>query len=713
MTRVTSPMPWLRRVQWPRGLRAAVAVGIAVLVSHSLGFPPAAAALGAFNPLLVDNGGPYRPRLTVMLTTIFGGAIAYMAGALLPASLWIVVPVTAVVAFTVTFARVVSQPVASSSVLVLVLYFAGLGGIVHSVHGLVIADCIIVMGGIWAVVLSLLLWPLDPFRPARLAVAGCYLWMAQFTARLILSDDPSEVENADPGFEWRRQQRIRIEAARTALSSTSARAPSRTIRARNLTVLLETSDMLLARTMRLAELRATAVRLHLADSSALATDITQWLAGAEQAIANGLPQKPADAGAAFTREGSLRLQFVTRRQQQLTARQPTDHDGLYTHLLREERDALLEIEVAFDAVRALWIGVETPATNFGVKLNNDRTPGWIEALRANWTLKSAALRHAMRMLVVGVVDVIVMRLIHVNHGFWLPMTSIILLQPFSAGSVRKSYQRVTGTVAGGIFAAILAATISDPTLMLVIITLLSALTVATFAVDYAVYCLFLTPTFVLLSLPHAHDWRYAFIRIGTTLAGAAIAIVAMRTLWPERAEAELSHLLRRGAEAASAYLDAMLSFWQFDPEVRQVGERQFLAPARRACGLASNDAEEAVDRVMQEPSFGHQADAGIILRNESLTFVTYLRRLTQSITTLALVGANTPEARARLQPIAERLKHLANGVPLAVLPAELEEPSDATRIDVAEEQMQRMQRQTGVLERAAAKLWQAGVHTPS
>jgi len=702
---MTTPMPWLRRLQWPRGLRAAAAVGIAMLVSQSLGFPPAAAALGAFNPLLADNGGPYRSRLTVMLTTIFGGAIAYIAGALLPTSVWIVLPVTAAVAFAITFARVVSQPVASSSVLILVLYFAGLGGVVHSVHSLVISDFIIILSGIWGVALSLLLWPLDPFRPARLAVAGCYLWMAQFTARLIPSDDPAEVENADPGFEWRRQQRIRIEAARTTLASTSARAPSRTVRARNLTVLLETSDMLLARTMRLSELRATAVRLNLAGSAALATDMTHWLAGAEQAVADALPRKPADSGIAFTPQGSLRLQFITRRQQQLAARQTNPTDRLHTHLLREERDALLELEVAFDAVRALWIGVETTAPNFVERLNKDRTPSWIEALQANWTLKSAALRHALRMLVVGVVDVIVMRLIHINHGFWLPMTSIILLQPFSAGTVRKSYQRVIGTVAGGIFAAILAAAISDPTVMRVVIIVLSGLTVATFAVDYSVYCLFLTPTFVLMSLPYAHDWRYAFIRIGTTLAGAAIAILAMRTLWPERAEAELAHLLRRGAGAASAYLDAMLSFWQFDPAIRSVGERQFLAPARRACGLASNDAEEAVDRVMQEPSFGHQADANIILRSESLTFVTYLRRLTQSITTLALVGADTPEARARLQPIAERLKHLANGEVMTPLHVEAEESSEATRIDVAEEQMQRMQRQTGVLESAAAKLW--------
>ncbi len=705
-------LTWLRRFQWPRGLRAAIAMGSAMLAAHAFGLPPAAAALGVFNPLLADNGGPYRTRLTTMLTTILGGAIAYIIGALIPAPITIVILATLLIAFAVTFARVISQPLASSSVLILVLYFAGLGGTLHTLHAAGIAAGLITLGGIWAVILSLLLWPIDPFRPARLSVAGCYLWMAQFTER-ISTQDPAASRDADPNFDWRRQQRLRIEAARTALSSTAARAPSRTIRARNLTVLLETSDLLLARTMRLAEFKAAAATGNLTASFALTVDITRWLAAAEHAIETALVDKPADAAASFARDGSHRVQFLTRRQLLVATRPQAEPDNIRDHLLREERDALLEVEIAFDAVRALWTGTETPSSNFVSPRPRDTSPGWLDNLRANWTLESAALRHALRMMVVGVVDVIVMRLIHINHGFWLPMTSIILLQPFSAGTVRKSVQRVTGTIAGGIFAAILAAGIAQPMVLLVIITTLSALTVATFAVDYAIYCLFLTPTFVLLSLPHTHDWRYAFVRIGTTLAGALIAILAMRLLWPERADLELGHLLRRGASAAAVYLDTMLAFWQVAPDLSHAAESTLLAPARRACGLASNDAEEAVDRVMQEPTFGRAADAETTLRTESLTFVTYLRRLTQSITTLALVGADSPEARTRLEPIVHRLQTLATRTNDLTILSEVEAPTVAspapepvlTRMDVAEEQMQRIERQTGVLERAAIALW--------
>ncbi len=691
------------RVQWSRGARAAAAVGVAMGTAHALGLPTAPAALGAFNPLLVDNGGPYRTRLTTMLTTMVGGAISYIAGALVPHAIGWVVLATMAVGFGVTFARVLNQQMASSSVLILVLYFAGLGGAVHTLEGAAYASGIVLLGGVWSIGLSLVLWPMDPFRPARLAVAQCFEGMSEFTWGLAGDEAPGD------GFEWRRQQRIRIEEARATLAGTAARVPSRTIRFRNLTVLLETSDMLLARTMRLAEFEELARREGLADSLALARQMATWLAGAEHAVAIALQEKPGDAAAAFSHKGSLRLDLVTRRRQVIAGRAAVADDAVYGHLLREERDALLEVEILFDAVRGLWTGTEMPQSAYVSAYGVETPPGWVEAVELNFTMKSAAFRHALRMMLVGTLDVLIMDRINLNHGFWLPMTSIILLQPYSAGTVRKSVQRVTGTVSGGILAAVLAALIAEPWVMFATVTGLGALTVGTFSVDYAVYCFFLTPTFVLLSLPHPHDWQYALIRIGTTLAGSLIAVVAMRFLWPERAEEELGHLMRRGAGAAADYLQAMLDFWQFDGAARREGERRLLAPARRGCGLASNDAEEAVDRVLQEPSLrslgGHRGDAETTLRTEALTFVTYLRRMTQTITTLALVGKDSEEARRRLEPIARRLRALADGRGDEPVPEFMEDGPVSYGVDVAEEQMQRMERQTAVLERAAEGIW--------
>jgi uncharacterized membrane protein YccC len=690
---------------WERLWRTVFAVGTAMVLSHAVGVAPGAAALGAFDALLVDNGGPYRLRLVTMATTVAGGSVAFIIGALVPQPLVTAVLITLLVCFATIFARVLSQPLASSGVLILVLYFAGLGSAVHTFQAAALAAQLVLLGGAWAILLSLLLWPLDPFRPARLSVAECYRAMSEYVSGLPEGDEAR-------AFEWQRIQRTRMETARNALAATAARAPSRTIRARNLTVLLETSDLLLARTMRLTELAALAPGG--TQAAARLASVAAWLSGAEDAVYAGLAARPADGGSAFCGEGSLRLQSISRRRDELAAMPPAAAGSLLAFVLREEREALLELEIVFDAVSAIWTGIEVRRVPWMTRARNVRQSwdrGWIDAalrgadaawrdaVAANWTMQSAMLRHALRMAIVGAVDVVVMRLIHVNHGFWLPMTSLLLLQPYSAGTARKSVQRVSGTVAGGLLAAVLAAGLPNQLAMIPVITLLCAMAVATFAMDYTVYCFFLTPTFVLMSLPHPHDWRYASIRMGTTLLGAAIALAAMRLLWPERAEVELGALLRRGAAADAAYLRALARFWGAAEEQRVRAEREVLAVARRACGLASNDAEEAVDRVMQEPQFGRLSESELQLRQTALAFTTYLRRLTQSVTTLAVVGRPTEDAGIRLERAARHMEGIATGHP-----AEAQEVGTAAVGDVAQEQLERVERQVGILQRAAEGL---------
>lgn len=705
---------WAGGWQWRRGVRALVAIGSAMAVCHHLGVPPQAAAIGAFDALLVDNGGPYRPRLATMATALIGGALALVAGCLVPPELVWVVPATLAVCWLLTYARVLSQPVASTSVLILVLYFAGLGGTQHTPGEALASAWMVLAGGAWAVLLSLVLWPLDPFRPARLAVSRCYLALADFSSELAAG------ELAEAAiYDWQRHQRIRIEEARAALSATAARAPTRTVRARSLTVLLETSDMLLARTMRLTELAQSSAKQGPAERGADSVrDFARWQAAAERAVGHALAQRPADAAESFAPGGSHTLELLRDRD--------AGHQGngpLEQLLQAEDQQARFELRVIFEALRTLWTGVERtraeqdgqggtvggaqggkPGRTLGRTLGWTLgwtlvwiDSGWRDALRANWTLGSANMRHALRLAVVGVVDVIAMRLIHVNHGFWLPMTSIILVQPYSAGSSRKSLQRVTGTIAGGLLAAVLAASVPGPRTMLVAITLLSACTLATFAVDYAVYCFFLTPTFVLMSLPHPHDWRYAGIRMGLTLLGALIAIAAMRLLWPQRAETELAELLRRGATAESGYLRAVAAYLELAPARRRAAERTLLAPARRACGLASNDAEEALDRVRQEPHLMRAHRAGT-LDEEALAFTTYLRRLTQSVTTLAPLGSNAPSLQRRLEGLAARLEAIGQGTVAGSSVAVM----GPVLVDATEEQMQRIERQTRVLEKTLA-----------
>jgi len=720
----------LRRLHWTRGLRAGIAVAAAMIVSLYLGRPMGWAALGGFEAILVDNGGPYRSRLTTMLTVIVGGAIAGIVGSMSTAPLWLAVVVTAGFCFAITFARVLSKEMASTSVIILVIYFAGYGGLTHTLPGALQNALAFVLGGLWAAALSLFLWPVDPFRPARLAVGECYVMLAEFAESVHdtapHSDDRQQQRHRMN--ELQRLMRLQMEAARAAIGTTGARVTARTIRARSLTVLLETADILFAGTIRWTELFETAPD---AASQQAITDALRWLSRAERAIADSLRQRPVDDAASFAPEGSHSIDHLRKRAAAIRSLN-APAGSLIAHLAQDQRDALLNVEVAFEAVRALWSGVEYRMT----ASESDRAArrsllsdsgadkmlrsGWrrmVDAAQANWTVHSVMMRHALRMLVVGAVDVLLMRTVHVRHGAWLAMTSIIVLQPYSSGTLRRGVQRVGGTIAGGVLAAILAAALHSEAGLIVAITITSVLTLATYAVNYAWYCFFLTPTFVLLALPQLRDWRFAGVRMGTTVLGALVAVIAMRVLWPESDKVELGRLLARGALADAGYVRAMLRFWDATEAAtsnadRAAADRKLLAPARRACGLAINDAEETLDRIMLEPRVTLSPGTRW---EEALTFVTYLRRLTRAVTTLAVVGDSGAETRRRATYVAERLEALGNGlhtvldehagtVSSVTAAADATQTSAATVETPAEQQLRRMERQSGVLEHAAAAL---------
>src|SRR5580698_596186 len=148
-------MSWagaIRRLHWGRGLRAGVAVAGAMIVCFLLGKPMGWAALGGFETILVDNGGPYRSRLKTMATVLAGGSVACVVASMVSGDFCLAVVVTAAFCFVATFARVVAQPVASTSVIVLVIYFAGLGGSTNTLRGTLGNATAFSLAGGWAAV---------------------------------------------------------------------------------------------------------------------------------------------------------------------------------------------------------------------------------------------------------------------------------------------------------------------------------------------------------------------------------------------------------------------------------------------------------------------------------------------------------------------------------------------------------------------------------
>jgi uncharacterized membrane protein YccC len=263
----------------------------------------------------------------------------------------------------------------------------------------------------------------------------------------------------------------------------------------------------------------------------------------------------------------------------------------------------------------------------------------LEAVRAGWLaavagaratvagVDRATVRHALRLAVAVAAAQLLGAALHATRGPWITVTALIVLQPSAGLTVRRSAARVVGTVAGGVVAAALAATLHDPRLIAGVVFVLAGLAVSARGVHYGVFTFFLTPVFVLLAQPAPGDWELAGVRVADTLIGGAVAVAAGLLLWPTWEAASLGSTVADAVEASRAHLAlAVRAAAGSDAPTAAV-----LAEARRRAGLAATAGEAALERLLAEPG-GRRRGAAL------LALLARARRLNGAASALAAFG---------------------------------------------------------------------------
>jgi uncharacterized membrane protein YccC len=755
-----------RQMDWFRGLRAAVALSAPLVLGDLAGIPNLGwAALGGFEAILSDTGGPYRSRLSSLATLSLGGAAGLFLGSLIGGSLTWALPVTVLWCFLWSYLGVLGQPFSSAGVLVQVIYICGIGAPADSWRAALGAALLLLAGGAWAALLSLLLWPLDAYRPARAAVSDCYEELASFLGSVAeLASRPqqpgsqsaprtstaplSSAESAEnhapqpssarkvrqtPAL-WHRlaqhhQYRIRraVEQGWAAVAAIRADRQAETIQGHHLVVLLEHADLLIARTVALAE--------HLEEQAAAPGSSSCY----DRALAGLADLRSVEqwiAALLVRRRGQTVAHARARRSEMerlphwlAGCLDPSDPASRFLLAQITESASILESSIESVTLMRLGKAPEVAASHgaplsvghFGYvyerlgQLRQNWHPGRIlDQLTANFTRKSLILRHAARVAMVCGLDVALILLFHIDHGYWLLMTSLIVLQPHVSGTLRRGLERIGGTVGGGILAALLAAALHSQLATAAALFPLALMALAILPVSYAAFAFFLTPAFVLAWLPYSGDWQLALVRTGNTIIGAIISVAAMLFLFPAYERDRAPEFLRASLGADRSYLTQLAAAWSSASSVRSRSSR-LLANARRAAGLAHNDTEESLERLLAESWPRRLPFAQFVA-----AFVTYLRRFSQSVTTLASLDGEwnwkqSGAVRDRLDLLDQRLAWLEEQTGIQPSSAPWPESGSATlqpplptEDHPGERQMERMERQTVVLHRQLKSLREHG-----
>lgn len=642
-----------RKPSYAAGLRAAIATILPLVLAAALGSTAGTwLSLGGFSASLADRGGSYWTRATTMTALSFSCAVAVILGTVGGNHLALVVPLTFIVALVASLARVWGNGGAS------------IGGSTLSTFAIAIAypatfaDAIsragfIIAGGAWAMAVALTLWPLRPYRPARLAVAASWRALADYAEEATSELGRSRISGTREYPLSLPMVRTTLENARDVLAQIRQGRAGSSARGDQLIVLAQAADQLFGHIVGAAEsVESIPGAERDPQTDAIILEQLQAIATSARQIAEAIEEEneanraPVEfGGAAITSQvesGSVK---------------PAD-SGAFAALHYLHVAAILDRGAQYAEVAA-----RTAAALNGKKSSDvtaspvidepeERVPLSVH-LRAILSPGSLLFRYALRVAVVTSAAVLLAQMLGIKRGYWMTLTVIVILQPYTGVTTQRALQRVLGTILGGLLTAALGAMIHDPRAIMVLAFVFVTLCVALLPVNYVAFSIFLTPTFVLLAEASAGDWHLASTRVLNTLMGGALAWLGSRILWPSPEASRMPGYMTASLRANRDYLTSVAD--RFDDRSEAAGAA--ILNARRATGLAASNTDESFQRFLGEHS-GPNEDLAA-----AMTFMTYSRRLIASIAALALArhAVETP-AGAVVQPVMKKAAQVLDGL---------------------------------------------------
>jgi len=167
----------------------------------------------------------------------------------------------------------------------------------------------------------------------------------------------------------------------------------------------------------------------------------------------------------------------------------------------------------------------------------------------------AVVRYSLRSAALTMIGVVALMELHLRHGYWLPFTMMVVLQPDYGSTRQRAAQRVLGTVAGSILASVLLL-LHAP---LPVIIAATAITCFCFVYylkrSYGVAVIFITLFVVLLTETGGRvDLWFTIERLVTTAVGGLMALLAALLFWPTWERDRFPPILARALRANRDYV---------------------------------------------------------------------------------------------------------------------------------------------------------------
>ncbi|MEQ9216881.1 MAG: FUSC family membrane protein [Cyclobacteriaceae bacterium] len=294
----------------------------------------------------------------------------------------------------------------------------------------------------------------------------------------------------------------------------------------------------------------------------------------------------------------------------------------------------------------------------------------------NLSFRSVAFRHSIR-LSIGcfLAFLISLWLPNNEHSHWVLLTVLVILKPDFGLTRRRNYERIIGTLSGGLIGAMILFLIENETAKLIILTVFMIMAFSFNRTRYAISVLFMTALIlILLSFVNETSNLYnTSERILFTIIGSAIAFSASYFILPTWESSQIKPYLSASLKANLNYLQQMTT--RLSGSFSEVSFKL----ARKELYMQTAHLSAAHQRMLNEPK-RKQIQATFINEFAVLSHIlaSYLASLSYSLVDLETQSSIDVSHLKLIRKAKYHLEQAINNIDKNSLPIEFDLP-DITR----------------------------------
>ena len=583
-------------------MTAAALIPSFILYHNDLLVSLMAIPLGAMFTGLTDNPGPVHHRINGLVSSmILNFTIILITGGL-HANPWLVTPAIIFFGMFLSLIAVYGSRVSSIGSVALIVFVFNIDGHLAGHMSVLREAMLFTAGGIWYMILSLLLHTLRPYKMIQQLMGKSMIELANYleVKAQFYGENPDYSKLQDQLMRYQITIRQDQDDLREILFKTRRIVAESTVRSRVLMSIFLDSIDLLERIMT-SQYDYAVLHAKFEETGILGVIAAQLQTLAAELNEIGLALqsgRPSDNSKDLDELQHKTMEtFIAVRKENINTKTIEDFIALrqiiYSLQDITERIKRLHLSTRYDKKISREYKNDVELEKFTPHVELDP-----KLLINNLTLQSSNFRHAVRLTVALLVGYFISLFFPLGHSYWILLTIGVIIKPAYSITRKRNLQRVAGTLAGAAVGFLIIYLVKDTTALFIIVIITMILSYSLLKINYFFSSAFIT-LYVLVSLAFLSPAGFQKAlndRVTDTILGSLIAYVIAVAVLPVWEHEQIDRLIKEALEANRKYFNIVASMFTGEPV-----SMTFYKLYRKDAFVALANLSDAFQRMLSEP----------------------------------------------------------------------------------------------------------------